>query len=139
MQAGAAELAAWEAEVRQIFEQEIGIHFEAEEKVLFPAAADYPELRSLIQELWGEHVVLRDYFRRAAESRLDSKALQDLASQLSAHIRKEERQLFEPMQRLLTAQQLAALGQSLDKALAPAVQACSITNPATQRRRERQK
>jgi hemerythrin-like domain-containing protein len=139
VQAGEVQLAAWQTEIRQIFEQEIRVHFEAEEKVLFPAAAHYQELRSLTEELLGEHVVLRGYFARATESRLDSVSLQDLASKLSAHIRKEERQLFEGIQRLLSEQQLAALGESLDKALAPAIQACSVPNPATQLRPKREK
>jgi len=133
-QAGDVDVGAWQTEVRQIFDQEIRIHFEAEEKVLFPAAAQYPELRSLTDELLGEHGVLRGYFRRATEGRLDSVGLQQLASKLSAHIRKEERQLFEGMQRLMGEQPLAALGKSLDKALAPAIQACSVPNPATRLR-----
>ena len=138
-QAGEVELMAWQAEIRQIFEQEIRVHFEAEEKILFPTAAQYPELRSLTEELLGEHVVLRGYFGRATENRLDSVSLRELASKLSAHIRKEERQLFEGMQRLFSEHQLAALGQSLDKALAPAVQACSAPNPGTQLRPKREK
>ena len=73
------------------------------------------------------------------ESRLDSVGLEELASKLSAHIRKEERQLFEGMQRRLSEQQLAALGESLDKALAPAIQACSLPNPATKLRPRREK
>ncbi|PYX83815.1 MAG: hypothetical protein DMG70_08830 [Acidobacteria bacterium] len=139
VQAGEVDLGAWQTEVRQIFEQEIRIHFEAEETVLFPSAAQYAELRSLTEELLGEHRVLRDYFRRAMESRLDSVGLEELASKLSAHIRKEERQLFEGMQRRLSEQQLAALGESLDKALAPAIQACSLPNPATKLRPRREK
>jgi hemerythrin-like domain-containing protein len=139
VEAGEVDLGAWQTEVRQLFEQEIRIHFEAEERVLFPSIAQDPELSRLTEELLAEHGVLRDYFRRAAESRLDRAELETLSSKLSAHIRKEERQLFERMQQLLTEQQLEALGKSLDQSLAAAMQACSIPNWATQVGRRREK
>jgi hemerythrin-like domain-containing protein len=134
VQAGEVDLAAWQTELEQIFEQEIRIHFDAEEKQLFPAATQFTELGSLVEELLREHGVLRGYFTRALERSLDSVALHDLASQLSAHIRKEEQQLFEEMQRRLTSQELAGLGESLEKALAPAIQTCSLPNQATRLR-----
>ncbi len=39
IQAGDVDLEAWQAEIQQIFEQEITFHFAAEENELFPAAA----------------------------------------------------------------------------------------------------
>ena len=56
---------AWQAEIQQIFEQEIEIHFSAEENALFPAAARFEEIRSLVNELLDEHAALRDFFARA--------------------------------------------------------------------------
>ena len=69
---------AWQAEIQQQFESEIGIHFAAEEKELFPAAARFPELQSLVDELLGEHVALRDCFSRAAARSLDAVRLERL-------------------------------------------------------------
>ncbi|MGD0180950.1 MAG: hemerythrin domain-containing protein, partial [Terriglobales bacterium] len=66
IQAGEIDLEAWQAEIQQQFESEIGIHFAAEEKELFPAAARFPELQSLVDELLAEHDFLRDSFARAA-------------------------------------------------------------------------
>ena len=51
IQAGEVDLEAWQAEIQQIFEQEISFHFAAEEKELFPVAARFPELQPLVQEL----------------------------------------------------------------------------------------
>ena len=131
---GEVDLEAWQAELQQISESEISVHFAAEEKDLFPAAANFPELRSLIQELLAEHIVLRDFFARASARKLDSADLGILAGKLSAHIRKEERQLFESLQKLMTADQLAALGRKLETSLAEAAQVCIVPSEETRLR-----
>lgn len=134
LQAGGVDLEAWQAELQQIFDGEIGVHFAAEEKDLFPVAANFPELRNLVQELAAEHVVLRGFFSRASARELDSTALGVLAEKLSGHIRKEERQLFETMQKLMTSDELAVLGGKLETALAEAPQACAVPSEATRLR-----
>ena len=63
IQAGGVDLEAWQAEIQQMFEQEIGFHFAAEEKELFPAAARFSELQPLVMELVTGHVLLRDFSR----------------------------------------------------------------------------
>jgi hypothetical protein len=137
LQAGEVELGAWQAEIAQIFEQEIGFHFAAEEKELFPAAMRFPEVRHLVEELAGEHGALRDLFSRAATGTLDAAGLQTLVDKLATHIRKEERQLFEEMQKRMSAQDLLALGTALEKALAEASKACILPTDATRLRPKR--
>jgi hemerythrin-like domain-containing protein len=134
IQAGEVDLEAWQAEIQQIFEQEIAIHFAAEERELFPAAARFTELRGLLQELQAEHTTLRDLFSRAAGRALDRASLRAFAETLSGHIRKEERQLFEGMQSQMTSDELAALGAVLDRELAQASDACILPTPATRLR-----
>jgi hemerythrin-like domain-containing protein len=107
-------LAAWQAEIEQLFQGEIRYHFEAEEKVLFPAARRQPSLRILVDELLAEHVRLRALARRATARSLDGAGLQQFADTLSAHIRKEERHLFEQCQALLPAPELERLGSALE-------------------------
>jgi hemerythrin-like domain-containing protein len=109
------ELEAWQAEVEQLFQGEIRYHFEAEEKVLFPAARRQGGLRILVDELLAEHVRLRALAQRAVARSLDAAGLQQFADALSAHIRKEERQLFEQCQALLPATELERLGGALDQ------------------------
>jgi len=137
MQGGEIDLEAWQAEIQQLFESEIGIHFAAEEKELFPAAARFAELQSLVDELLGEHVALRDCFSRAAARSLDAVSLRDFGQKLARHIRKEERQLFEGMQKVMSASELASLGAALDEALKDATQACALPNEATRLRPSR--
>lgn len=131
IQAGEIDLQSWQAEIQQQFESEIGIHFAAEEKELFPAATRFLELQPLVAELLAEHVVLRDYFARAAARSLDRQSLQTFAEKLPNHIRKEERQLFEGMQRVMNPQELAALGAALDEALKNASLSCALPTEAS--------
>jgi hemerythrin-like domain-containing protein len=131
IQAGEIDLEAWQAEIQQQFESEISIHFAAEEKELFPAAARFSEMQSLVNELLAEHDLLRDYFARAAARSLDRKMLADFGERLVQHIRKEERQLFEELQKLMSPQTLAALGTALDARLQEASQACAQPNQVT--------
>jgi hemerythrin-like domain-containing protein len=123
------DLEAWQAEIVRQFEQEISIHFAAEEKEVFPRAAEFPEMRALVQELLAEHVVLRSLFARAGTRHLDRAGLAEFGEKLAAHIRKEERQLFEAMQERMAPEELAVIGSCLEKALADASLACFL--PAT--------
>ena len=134
MQAGEIDVDVWQAEFQQQFESEIGIHFAAEEKELFPAAARFPEMQLLVAELLAEHVVLRDYFVRASAHSLGRQDLGLLGENLIHHIRKEERQLFEGMQKVMSPQELDALGEALDEALRNATQLCALPNENTRLR-----
>lgn len=134
IQAGEIDLEAWQAEIHQQFESEISIHFAAEEKELFPSAAQFRELQPLVTELLAEHVVLRDCFSRAAARNLDQQSLRLFGENLAGHIRKEERQLFEVMQKVMNPQELSALGAALEVALKDVSQACALPNQATRLR-----
>jgi hemerythrin-like domain-containing protein len=134
LQAGAVEAEVWQAEIQQIFEQEIAVHFAAEEKEVFPTAARFLELQPLIDELLAEHGVLRGLFAQTASRTLGATGLQGFADAFSRHIRREERELFESMQRLMTAEELARLGRALETALSEASGACLIPTEATRLR-----
>src|SRR5438067_7312373 len=112
--AAPAEVAEFEAEVAQIFEVEVRYHFANEEELIFPLAQRYAELQTLVAELLREHAALRVAVQTAAEHRLGAAGLVELATQLAAHIRKEERQLFEEMQRLVPADEMRALGERIE-------------------------
>ena len=134
LQAGEVDLEAWQSEIQQMFEQEIGIHFVAEEKELFPAVAKFPQLQGLAAELLAEHRMLREFFERSAARNLKQSDLQVLVEKLAQHIRKEERQLFEGMQGVMSPGELLALGAALAEALKAASSACILPNPATRLR-----
>jgi hemerythrin-like domain-containing protein len=127
------ELDAWQAEIHQHFKQEIQYHFAAEEADLFPAARRLPALRSLVEELVADHAQLRNYFTNATNRTLDREALRQFAELLSTHIRKEERQLFEGMQKQMTPEELEKIGVGLDNTLAAAPQTCIVPTETTLR------
>jgi hemerythrin-like domain-containing protein len=134
IRAGEIDLEAWQAEIHQQFESEIVIHFAAEEKEVFPAAGRFPEMRTLVDELLAEHGSLRHCFSRASSRNLDRQSLADFGEKLAHHIRKEERQLFEGMQKVMSPVELAALGSALDEALKASAQACALPNESTRLR-----
>ena len=110
---GSADPALLQQEVDELFRGEIEYHFRAEEEVLFPALGAVAGLQALIDELRVEHVSLRRYAGRAAARQLTVADMQVFAASLSAHVRKEERQLFEQAQAALPHEELAALGEKL--------------------------
>jgi hemerythrin superfamily protein len=126
-----AELEAWQAEIEQLVEQEIKFHFSAEEHVLFPAALQFSELIPLVEELIADHAALCKSFSQAEARRMSRESLPVFAQQLSDHIRKEERQLFERLQQLMTPKELEALGVQLEDALKGAAQSCILPNETT--------
>jgi hemerythrin-like domain-containing protein len=126
-----SDLKPWQVEIEQHFEQEIKIHFSAEEQVLFPAARRFAELIPLVGELIADHAALREFFSHAEARRMSTKSLPAFAQQLSTHIRKEERQLFEQLQLKMIPEELSALGTKLEIALKDAAQSCILTNEAT--------
>ena len=132
---GDADLAAWQAEIAQHFQSEISIHFAAEEKVLFPAARRFRQLAPLVEELLIDHAVLREGFAKAGAGQMSATELLAFAQRMSAHIRKEERQLFERIQELMSQDELALLGRQLEVALTDAAQACALQADANRLRR----
>jgi len=105
----------WQDEIAALFDSEIKYHFESEQQVLFPAARRLEGLDALVDELLIEHGLIRRYVERARKYDLIATDLQMFAATLSMHVRKEERQLFEEMQRQLGPEQMEQLGEALDR------------------------
>jgi len=126
LQAGSVDLGQWQTEVHRHYSNEIQFHFAAEERVLFPAARRFPELTMLVDELSGEHEQLREYFGRAEQGTINQGELEAFSRLLSGHIRKEERQLFEVLQKRVRPEELKHLGDELARALEDAVQVCRL-------------
>jgi hemerythrin-like domain-containing protein len=129
-----ADLSAWQSEIAQHFQNEIRIHFAAEESVLFPVARRFEALNHLVDDLIRDHSLLRDNFAEAERGKMSATALSAFARLMSAHIRKEERQLFERLQELMSNDDLASLGRALDDALKGVEQACILPTETTRLR-----
>jgi hemerythrin-like domain-containing protein len=131
---GDGDLDAWQAEITQLFQAEIGVHFSAEEQVLFPAASRFEELVPLVEELLADHQALREQFRGAGLHNMSGDDLRAFGQQFSTHIRKEERELFEGLQQRMRKEELSLLGKQLRDALTDATQTCLLADQATRLR-----
>jgi hemerythrin-like domain-containing protein len=121
-----SDVVAWQTEIAQHFRAEIRIHFVAEEQFVFPAAKKFQELNFLVEDLLNDHSWLRRQFDGAEGRILSSEEITEFGKRLSEHIRKEERQLFERLQELMTQDELAKIGTQLDQALREAEQVCTL-------------
>jgi hemerythrin-like domain-containing protein len=128
------DLGAWQAEVAHLVQSEISVHFAAEEQIVFPEAEKFEELNALVKQLISEHNGLRNMFAKAPEGGLSSDETLLLARSLSAHIRTEERQLFERMQQLLSNEELGVLGTKLESALKDSEESCRMPSATTRLR-----
>src|SRR3982751_6483255 len=85
----AAQIEEWQREIVSLFNQEIRFHFDAEERILFPAADRFSELSILLTDLRRDHVELRHAVDCAAAGEMNSADLSAFAALLSSHIRRE--------------------------------------------------
>ena len=92
------------------YELELVNHFEIEEQVLFPACGPMP----IIAELLADHRLIEALvaqLRTAPSAAL----LQEFCGLLSKHIRREENELFEQIQRTLPREALDRAGAEIDR------------------------
>jgi hemerythrin-like domain-containing protein len=97
------------------YELELVNHFDIEENILFPACGS-----ALIPELISEHRRLEALIGRLREEPAAALLL-EFTALLRAHIRREENELFEEIQRTLPRAALDSLGREID---AKAVRIC---------------
>jgi len=119
------QLRAAAGRVGELFEGELRHHFDLEERILFPAVRQALEPLSLIDELIADHRRLEDLAARVA-GEAGAETLRSFTSLLSAHIRREERVLFEEIQRRLPRPALDRLGAAI---AAEAVRLCRTLPP----------
>ena len=113
------------------FAQTLRSHFEVEEAHLFPAVvAHLPGAANLVGQLLDEHEAIRTRIRdmeRDPTTDLDMR-LPALGRLLETHVRREERVLFETMQREMAPADLETLGTRLGRR-APGSASCRVSRP----------
>jgi hemerythrin-like domain-containing protein len=92
------------------YEVELINHFEIEEQVLFPACGTMP----LVEELVREHRQIEALVERV-RTEPSSELLEEFCALLSGHVRREESQLFEQIQRELPREVLDRAGVEIDR------------------------
>lgn len=89
-------------------------HFEAEELILIPfiLGAD-KEIDKLAQEVMEQHKKIAEIVERIRREKNTKENLNELGHFISAHVRLEERKLFERIQKVLNQEQLEKLCNEL--------------------------
>ena len=101
--------------VARLAEVELLAHFRVEEEILFPAVRPYLRSGALLDRLVAEHRVMEDLIRRIAGATDENRIplLKRFGEVLHGHIRTEERQLFQEIQRTLDESRLGDLGREI--------------------------
>jgi len=92
------------------YEIELANHFEIEEQVLFPLCGPKP----LVAELIAEHRALEAMVAGLREAPAADR-LEEFCELLTRHIRREENELFEEVQKELPRPQLERAGEEIDR------------------------
>jgi len=92
------------------YELELVNHFEIEEQVLFPLCGPLP----IVAELIAEHRAIEALVERV-RTEPSAALLEEFCGLLSGHIRREENQLFEQVQRSLPRDVLDQAGAEIDR------------------------
>lgn len=97
--------------INEQFEATWEKHFREEEDRIFPAAVKcYPQLGALCQNLIDEHEQMRTYNKQMKQG--NCLALEPFGELLRAHTRKEERQLFDVINKRLFSAQVARISST---------------------------
>jgi hemerythrin-like domain-containing protein len=92
------------------FEVELINHFQVEEQVLFPACGRLP----IIEDLLRQHRALATLVERMRTAP-SSELIEEFCDLLSLHIRREEKEFFEDVQKTLPREVLDRLGREIDR------------------------
>jgi len=115
-QPGPGKTAELADKVQRMAEIELKGHFQVEEEVLFPSVRSALDSAEIIDELISQHRELQGLVERlsAAPEQERSGILTEFGQLLARHIRLEERELFEQIQKQLSEDQIEALGREID-------------------------
>jgi len=98
----------------KFYYNELVKHFKDEEKILFPAVnGKDDEIDNLVEEIITEHKKIKQLINRLEADEDVEYTLNELGNILESHIRKEERDLFMKIQKILTNDELTALERQL--------------------------
>lgn len=102
--------------IKDFFNKELSNHFLEEEEILFPfIEKESDELAELTKKLTQDHSELKQLIISLDETIEKEKQLDQIGKLLEAHIRYEERKLFEKIQNILSNDKLNELEKRLTR------------------------
>jgi iron-sulfur cluster repair protein YtfE (RIC family) len=98
------------------YKTELVKHFQDEEVILFPAVKNKnAEVDKLIAEIISEHRKMESLVNELEKTEHLENVLDDLGWLLERHIRKEERELFVEIEKVLSDEELKIISDSISK------------------------
>lgn len=97
----------------QLYDELIKAHMAREDRLFNVIRGLDEHTDLLINELESEHEAMNILFEKAAEGKLHVEQADELGFMLEKHVRKEERQLFERVQKFFTEEQMRKLEKIL--------------------------
>ena len=98
----------------RFYNDELIKHFEDEEKILFPVVnGKDDEIDNLVEKIITEHKKIKQLINRLESDEDVENTLNELGNILESHIRKEERDLFMKIQKILTEDELITVEKQL--------------------------
>ena len=91
-------------------ELELGAHFDMEEQVLYPACGSMP----LVKRLVAEHREIESMLAQLRAAPTED-LLEEFCVVLSRHVRREENELFDVIQRTLPRETLDLVGSEIER------------------------
>lgn len=101
----------------QFYKSELYQHFKDEEEILFPSVSGKNEIvDNLIAEVISEHRRMEFLIKELEETSNLEDVLDEFGKLLEKHIRKEERELFVEIEKILTDSELSHISQKITDA-----------------------
>lgn len=98
----------------QFYNSELIQHFKDEEKILFPSVSRKSEsVDKMIEEVISEHRRMEFLVKVLEKTNDPENALNEIGLLLEKHIRKEERELFVEIEKILTDSELTDISQKI--------------------------
>ena len=96
------------------YENELVQHFKDEEEILFPLVKNKSsDLDNMISEIISEHRKMETMVNELENTTNLEDLLSELGQLLEKHIRKEERELFVEIEKMLSEEELLKIGKQL--------------------------
>jgi len=100
---------------QSFYKTELAKHFDNEEKILFPFVKNKnKDIEKLIIEIISEHREMESLIYELEKTEQLENVLDEFGWLLEKHIRKEERELFVEIEKVLSEDELNIIGKKLD-------------------------
>jgi iron-sulfur cluster repair protein YtfE (RIC family) len=99
---------------------ELDVHTRIEETILYPALKEYEETRDIALEAYEEHALVKQLLEELGSSPKDDEQwtakFTVLKENIEHHVEEEEGEMFKKARKVLSEDEIATLGERLQKA-----------------------